>query len=220
MVRVYDNNGNLLSAEVLASDGTYYSIQIRNVQPNSVLFVEVVAADPNGPHAQGNYFLAVDHRAQPIEIGHLASGTLTNSARQQAFELTVAQDHLFHFTLSASPASTGVEAAVRLTFFDDQNRVVASIVANSGSSAGLDIFLTAGTYRMVISGGTRDRTQPLPDIGYTLDGGMRNDPIGPEAEDPTAAPVGDPTTSAFLITAITDTWFTWLDPYSDPWFGL
>ena len=40
-VRVYDNNGNLLPVEVLASDGTYYSIQIRDVRPNAVLFVKV-----------------------------------------------------------------------------------------------------------------------------------------------------------------------------------
>ena len=220
VVRVYDTNGNLLPVEVLASDGTYYSIQIRDVRPNAVLFVKVAAADQSGLAAQGNYFLAVDQRAQPIEIGHLASGTLTNPDPQQAFQLTVVQDHLFHFALSAAPTSTGVEAAVRLSIFDDQNRLVASIVTSAGSSVGLDIFLTAGTYRVVITGGTRDRTQPLPDIGYTLDGGMRNDPIGPEAEDPTAAPVGEPTTSAFLITAVMETWFTWLDPYSDPWFGL
>jgi hypothetical protein len=220
VVRVYDAAGNLLPAELLAADGSYYSVQVRDVPANAVLFIEVAAADPSGPRYEGNYFLAADHRAVPLELGRLASGTLMDSARQQEFELTVARDHLFHFSLSAAPTSTGVEAAVRLTIFDAQNQVVASVVVDAGSTASLDILLTAGTYRVVISGGTRDQTQPLPDLAYTLDGQIRTDPIGPEVEDTTAAPVGGTTAPAFDISAITGTWFTWLDPYSDPWFGL
>ena len=219
-VRVYDGDGNLLPADVLANDGAYYSIQIRNVPPNAVLFIEVAAADPSGPQNMGDYFLAVDERAQPIEIGHLASGTLTASAQQQAFQLTAAQDHLFHFTLSTSPAGTGTDSAVRLTILDDQNRLVATAVADAVSSASLDVLLTAGTYRVVITGATRDRTQPLPDLAYTLDGGPRTDPVGPQPEDPTAAPVGGQDPTSFFIGAITDTWLSFLDPYSNPWFGL
>jgi hypothetical protein len=101
-IRVYDMTGQLLPAEVLAQDGTYYSVQVLNVKPNTNYITEVAA---DGPDTVGNYFLAIDERATPVEIGQLASGTLTDVARQQSFELDVTQDHLFHFSLSAAATS-------------------------------------------------------------------------------------------------------------------
>jgi hypothetical protein len=216
-IRVYDKTGQLLPVEVLAQDGTYSSVQVLNVQPNAIYVTEVAA---DGSVGIGNYFLAIDHRATPIEIGRLASGTLTDVARQQLFELPVTQDHLYHFSLAAAATATGVDAAVRLSILDAQNRLVASVVADAGGTASLDIFLTAGTYRLVVSGGVRDQSLPMPDLGFTLDGMIRTDPIGPAVEDPTAVPVGDPPAPTISISLITNTWLAWLDPYSDPWFGV
>jgi hypothetical protein len=216
-IRVYDVNGQPLPVEVLAQDGTYSSVQVRDVRPNAIYVTEVAA---DGPATIGNYFLAIDHRATPVEIGRLASGTLTDVARQQSFELDVTQDHLFHFSLSAAATATGVEAAVRLTILDAENRLVASVVADAGGTASLDVLLTAGTYRLVISGGVRDQSLSMLDLGYTLDGMIRTDPIGPAAEDPTAVPVGDQPDATINVSPITVPWLAWLDPYSDPWFGV
>lgn len=216
-VRVYDVTGQLLPVEVLAQDGSYNSVQVRDVRPNAIYVTELAA---DGGVGIGNYFLAIDHRATPVTIGRLASGALTDVARQQSFELAVTQDHLFHFSLAAAATAPGVEAAVRLTILDAENRLIASVVADAGGTASLDVLLAAGTYRLVVSGGVRDQSLPMPDLGFTLDGVIRNDPIGPVVEDTTAVPVGDQSPATIDIRLITGTWLTWLDPYSNPWFGV
>ena len=79
----------------------------------------------------------------------------------------------------------------------------ASAVADAGGTASLGVLLTAGTYRLVISGEVRDQSQPMPDLGYSLNGMIRTDPIGPEVEDTTVVPAVDQSTTAVVVRLIT-----------------
>jgi hypothetical protein len=215
VVRIYDAAGSPLPADVLGNDRSTYAVQGVGLRPDTTYFVEVAAADPQGSYKEGNYFLGVDLRAAPVVLTTAAAGTLTAAAPQQAFRFDVAAPRTFHFNLGAGQAAG--EAVVRATIYDADNRAVASFVVRAGDTVGTDVPLAAGTYTLKLSAG--DRSGPLAGVSYRLRWLVRDDPIGPAADDPTAGPTG-PTAPPPLLPLVPLTWAYWLDDYSDPWSGV
>lgn len=70
--------GQVMEAEVLVNDGYTQIVQVANATPGATYFVEVSAADPDGPRNVGNYFLGVDFSPIAYESVEFASGELTD----------------------------------------------------------------------------------------------------------------------------------------------
>lgn len=191
-VSVVDRAGRPVPADVLADAGGVYTLQVRDVRPNTTYAIRVAAADPTVPTNQGEYFVGIDFRDEVVTRATFAKGTLTAAEPDVAATMTVAQSQLLHFALSTVTADSQVESAVRLSVLDFYGREVFTLFADAGQSAAGDVLLAAGHYTLVITGGTRSPEDALPELSFTLEGLVRNDPIGTKPIDPSADPPPPP----------------------------
>ena len=110
--------------------------------------------------------------------------------------MTVGQSQLLHFALATATADSTVDAAVRASIRDMWGREVFSLFAGAGQTAAGDVLLAAGRYTVVVTGGTHLPDQALSDLSFTLEGLVRNDPIGTRpidvSGDPTSIPTAPP----------------------------
>ncbi|MBY0228712.1 MAG: matrixin family metalloprotease [Gemmataceae bacterium] len=187
MVTVYAGKGTVpVEAEVIYTQRGYLAIQVRGAVAGTDYTFKVEARDAKGnASSRGNYFLAVDFRAEAFELTRFLGGTLSDAAPQQVFSLRNDRAQLFHFRLAADEGS--LDAAVRVTIYDAAQQPVLSFMSQAGQTTSADILLAPATYTVRIVGGMRTGL-PLDPLAFTLDGLARNDPIGPEAVNPTAAP--------------------------------
>ena len=75
----------------------------------------------------------------------LASGTAATAAPSGAtFTLTIREQSLAHFVLSAGPGSSN--AAVEMSVYDLAGNLVFTLVAGAGDTRSTTLFLAAGTY--------------------------------------------------------------------------
>jgi hypothetical protein len=193
-VTVLDAALNAVPAEVLVNDGGSYTIQVRDAVPGATYFIKAAAANPSGANNVGNYFLGLDFAPRPVELAEFVEGTLDEGSKQSASTLTLTKSQIFHFVLSAAVANPAVESAVRMTVYDAAGNMLLSMVAGAGETVTRDLFLPRGTYLVRFAAGTRTGA-PLPALAYDLVGGSLSDPVGPEADDPTADPEGTTDTS-------------------------
>jgi hypothetical protein len=140
----------------------------------------VSALQPGGSHDSGNYFLGVDTTTEPVTaLTGFASGRLTASAPQTWSTLTVTQNRLYEFILSAAAAG---QAEVRLDIFNAAGTVVFTLRSYAGVPASTGhIYLTAGTYRLLFSAAAPPGNQ-LPAVDFALSGRVVSDPIGPRKD--------------------------------------
>lgn len=222
-VTVYDQNEQAVNAEVLVNDAGTYVIQIPNALSDALYYVELRASQPQESTNAGNYFLAVDFGRDAITLPALAEGTLDDSSRQDFQTLQVTQSELFHFVLSADTLDRSVPAAVQMTIQDQKGNVLSSLVIQDGEPVSRNLFLVPGTYTFRFTGGTIG--QPLSPLSYRLRGLSLSDPIGPEVEDTTLAPVDlsgalrKENSSYFFRSTVSHAFLTVQDPYSDPHFN-
>jgi hypothetical protein len=189
---VVDQTGRPVAAEVLTDDGDSYTLQVRGVRPNTTYAVLIAAADPTVATNRGEYLVGIDFRANQITRLQFAAGALTAGQPAAAATMTVAQSQLLHFALAAVTADDQADAGVRLSIRDDHGREVFALVAGAGQTESGDVLLAGGDYQVVIAAGTRWPWENLPDVGFTLAGLVRNDPIGITPIDPTGAPAEPP----------------------------
>lgn len=173
-VSLLDASGKVLATQVLTAEGGSVAIQFEGVQAGATYYVRV-----DGGGTTGNYFLGADFRATPTKLASLASGNLSGS---QSGTLEIARAGLMHFVLESH------EGGVRLDVLDSAGKVVATTTAASGQAASLTAGLQAGAYTVRL---TSLRTDGKPAV-FSLKGLMLSDPIGPQAEDPSAAPSKSP----------------------------
>jgi hypothetical protein len=189
-VSVFDEDGRAVAAEVLASGGGTFAVQVSDVRPDRRYYVRVFAA-PDAADRVGNYALAVRFDTEGAPLRTFAAGTFDAAAPDRAYQLFAAQGQLFQFTLSAGPAPAG--AAVRMTVTDGRGNVAASLVARAGEAASVSgLFLAPGAYsvRFTVEWAGAG---PAPALTYRLRGAGLGDLIGPALSNPTLAP--QPTTS-------------------------
>ncbi|HMB03260.1 MAG TPA: hypothetical protein VKP69_05900, partial [Isosphaeraceae bacterium] len=198
---VFDAQGHLLPALVLAhGDGTE-TIQVTDDQPDSDYYIRV-GADPTSGQVVGNYDLDVEYGHVAADPTTFLAGAMDGPAVQDSFTLVVNQAQLFDFLLAAEAAAAPRGAAVRMTLTDARGAVVATRSAPAGATAGGDpVLLAPGVYQALFTiespGGG-----PPPPMTFRLYGAGLTDPIGPALDDPTLRPVADPASGGRSATSL------------------
>jgi hypothetical protein len=193
-IHVFDSHQNPIAVQVIANGSGTYTVQLANVAGNTSYYVEVVAANPGGSRSTGRYALAVDfHVPQLVAFANLAAGTLTPSQAQTSGALTLTQDELFHFALSAS--STNPNAWVTMTIRNSGGAVVLLLKVQAGQpTVTADVFLRMGTYSVSFAGSTSDGSA-WSGIDFNLAGDMISDPVGAYSTPPSSTGTSSPTSS-------------------------
>jgi len=212
-IHVYDSHQNPIAVQVIANGSGTYTVQLANVAGNTSYYVEVVAANPGGSRSTGRYALAVDfHVPQLVSFANLAAGTLTPSQSQTSGALTLTQDELFHFALSAS--STNPNAWVTMTVRNSGGAVVLFLMVQAGQpTVTADVFLKMGTYSVTFAGATSDGSA-WSGINFTLTGDMISDPVGAYSTSPSSTGTSSPTSSGSTSTSPTYYSYTPTSPSS------
>ncbi|HTK76219.1 MAG TPA: matrixin family metalloprotease [Gemmataceae bacterium] len=201
-IAVFDAAGNRVAGDVLINDDDCYLLQVPNVTAGATYYIRVSADVSAAPeHAKGDYQLGVNYTAQPLVLGPLAGDSLSAANAAQVRSLTVTKPQVSHFALTAGDAATTDVAAIRMTVFDQNGRAVFALTALAGQTVTGDVYLGAGTYKIIFRAATQHDT-PLPAIAFTLRGKSLTDPINPLPQDPNDPPgptdpgggpiVGDP----------------------------
>jgi hypothetical protein len=213
-VTVYDKRMRPVAAQVLSDDDGSYTLQIKDAKPNATYFVRVASSDAGIATNRGNYFVGIDFRDQAIDLLPMAEGSLTQAEPDVSAAMTVHQAQLFHFALSVVSANMQVESAARLIVLDEDGDEVYTLFAGAGRSATGDVLLAAGTYTLVITGGTRDPMALMPDLTFQLEGLVRSDPIGLTPTDPSGDPTQPPAAAPPPTTTTTG---PYTGPYTSPY---
>jgi hypothetical protein len=184
---VFDAAGNPVAATVLGNENGTFSVEVANVTAGATYYVKVGALDPGGSHNVGNYFLGVDYTTQPVTaLSKWSSNTLTPSAPQKTQTLTVGQNRLYEFILSASAASA---AEVRMEVFNAAGNLLFTLRSYAGDPAASGhVYLAAGAYTVRFTA-LAPTGSPLPNVAFVLMGRVISDPIGPRTDDGTGTTV-------------------------------
>jgi len=182
-VDVLDANGNpVAGAQVLANDGGTFTVQIPNAPINgAVYYLKVSNLNAASFKSADGYFLGVNfHNTAPITLSNYASDKLTQAHPMEYSTLTLNQNSLLHFTLSADTGTSTEAAEVQMFIYDADGKQVFSLVAYAGQPpSSAVIYLETGTYtvRFVAVPKTPGH---LPPLKYQLLGEILDDPIGPQ----------------------------------------
>lgn len=187
-ITVFNDSQQKVSAEVLVNENGSYTVQVPNAGSQATYYIKVEAQAPTSSRGAGNYFLGIDFGTNAITQDQFAAGKLTSAAKEMTFQLTTYKLQLHHFVLSANIGSSTVQAAVRMTIYDCQGKVVATRVANAGDAVSFNVALPPGTFYVRFAAAAKDPSQILPTLNFTLKGLIASDPIGPTMSDPTCDP--------------------------------
>jgi hypothetical protein len=187
LVSVYDDHQVRVEATVLTNGNGTFVVQVPSVAPGHDYYVAVRAA-PTGTARVGNYSVGVDFYAgAAVVLRDFASGALTASAPQSLRALTVAQNGLVDFALSADAGTSPLAARVQMDIYDQSTgQLVFTLSADAGQPASTGIvYLAAGKYvvrfrALALGGGA------VPPLTYLLRVAVLSQPIDP----PLAVPSG------------------------------
>jgi len=194
-LHVFDANQHPLAVQVIANGSGTYTVQLPNVPGNTSFYVEVVAANPTGSHSTGRFSLAVDfHEPNLVSFGTLTSGSLSQAKPQATGTLTMNEDALFHFALTATSANP--KAWVTMTVTDQNGAVVMTLSVQAGQpTVTADVFLRKGTYSVRFSGFTTDGSS-LTGLSYQLAGDTISDPVGAYSTPPSSSGTTTPSSNS------------------------
>jgi hypothetical protein len=194
-LHVFDANQNPVAAQVLANGAGTYTIQLPNAVPNASYYVEVTAANPGGANSTGRFALAVDFHVQNlVTFANLDGGTLTQAQAQATGGLTLADDSLFHFALSANSANAN--EWVTMTVLDGTGAVVLTLKVQAGRpTVTADVYLKKGTYSIFYAASTSDGSA-LSSITFALAGDILSDRVGAYTTPPPSSSAPPPQTSS------------------------
>lgn len=186
-VSVYDARGRAVASEVLVNEAGTHVVQVVGVQAGEKFFVRVEAND-RGTTKVGNYFVGIDFSTRAVQTEQYTSGTLSAANPHNVGTLVVTRNELYHFVLAGG--SSGIESAVRATFYDKAGRIVGQVTSSDGEATSVTLLLGPGRYTVSFTAEPREGKR-LPTTNYRLTGMRISDPIGPQAEDPTGSPQRD-----------------------------
>lgn len=217
-VTVFNGSQQKVAAEVLVNENGSYTVQVPNAGSKATYYIKVEAQAPTSSRGTGNYFLGIDFGAKAVTQDEFAAGTLTSAAKEMTFALTTQQAQLHHFVLSADTGKSTVQAAVRMTIYDCNGKVVATRVANAGDAVSFDVALPPGEFYVRFAAGTKDKTKTLPNLSFKLEGLVASDPIGPTPTDPTCEPSSSPSPPQEPEPTYAPSSYEYpSDPYGDPY---
>ncbi len=170
---------HLLASEVLTNDHGVFTVQVPDAATGGDGYaVEVEPLNPGGSNSTGNYFLGVNFHAEPpVTLGHLGGGTLTQASPQECSQMTVNQNELWHFRLSADTGGSNVAEEVQMQVYNAAGQVIFSLISYAGQppSTGC-VYLTSGTYTLVFTAVAQQPDQ-FADLAFDLDGENLSYPI-------------------------------------------
>jgi hypothetical protein len=176
-------------------------LQMTGAPGNTLYYLRVAAANPNGPNNTGNYFLGVDFSTMPTPVPQLTSGSVSaTSPTSAAFTLTVNEDLIGHFVLSTT-STTATTASVQMTIYDASGNVVYTLAAMAGDTRSLTGFLPAGVYTIRFTA-VAPSGATAPTMSYKLFGIDISDPISPY---PVSTSTQDSTTTSGSTSGSTTT---------------
>jgi hypothetical protein len=190
IIHAFDAFQNPIPVQILGNSDGLYSIQIQNLSPGTVYYLEVTALNPLGPNNLGSYGLGVKFDTNsPVVLSTLAANTLPSQTSVITGTLTMNQDGLFHLSLGTSNGSTSASADVTLTIYDQCGNVVLTLDSLTGQPpATAVVYLSAGTYTTRLS--VRSSSGTFQPVNYWLSGEILSDPIGPYQSNPTNSSTG------------------------------
>jgi hypothetical protein len=133
--------------------------------------------------------------------------------------MTVDQNSLNQFSLSATAAAWAPRSAVRATVFDETGRAIFSFAAEAGRPLRTGaVWLPAGAYTVAFSAATWDAGAVLPAVTFDFRMRTLSDPVDPIIVDPISPPPDDQpiTTEPTVPTPPLPI----LDPISDPFLEV
>jgi hypothetical protein len=208
-VLVFDSQMHTVAATVLTNANGVMIVQVANAQPNASYLIMVGAAQRPNKANTGAYLLDVTFggTAAPVNQTY-AANTLTAAAPQNVRSLTVSQNQLFSFVLSANTGGSTQAAEVQMLIFDANGNQVYSQIAYAGQQATTgNVYLQSGTYTVRFIAVPQTPGQ-LPPLYYTLAGLVLSDPQGPQPVDSTSSS----STSPSSTTTTSSSSYYWSDP--------
>jgi hypothetical protein len=191
---VYDQNYNLVPAQILVNQKGEYVLQITGAT-SSTYYVEVQAANPNGGHATGAYYLGVQFGDDTVDMDSTPAHSLTAANNTTDAQIVVADTRLIYFANTVT-GSTSTDAA-RMTIFNQQGKSLASITASTGNTVTVSLLLTPGVYYVGFGGGqTNGNALSNAGVSFTLSTLIVSDPIDPDPSDPIGGAGGSSGTSS------------------------
>jgi hypothetical protein len=203
--------GNEVAAEIIRNDNGFYTVQISQVDPGSILVLKVGSYDFGNSNSIGNYIVAADFRTAPIPLN--------------TFDVTKTQ--LVHFILSGQRTAGSEPIYVKMTIYNENREPIFSLTALEGETNSASVLLQPGRYTLRMFSKTVDNHQFAQGASYLLRGMFRSDPIGPKPVDPFASPTGGssntppPTNPPTTNPPTYEYWFwtydsrlAWIDPYA------
>jgi hypothetical protein len=178
VIHVFDAAQRPVPVQVLANGGGLYSLQIPNTTPSATYYVEVAALHPSGANNNGNFFLGIKFDASPpVVLDTLGSGTLSAATSTSSATLSMAQNGLFHFVLTAFNGSSA-SADVTMTVYDSSGHIVFTLTAQTGQPpVSAVVYLLAGNYTIKYS--VKSTSSSWAPVNFFLAGEILSDPIGP-----------------------------------------
>jgi hypothetical protein len=187
---VYDANGNVVNAQILANDNSY-TVQIVGATPGAEYYL-LVGTDPfetNPTNLSGDYLLGVDFETSPIVLETIVTDTVSSADPVQVFGLQSNQSADVELLLSVSTGSVGagVPLTVTMTITDGNGNTVATLTAQDGQTVSGNFYLAQGSYQLQFTGTTQNGAA-LPVVTYLLQGRTITNPDDPTPIDPTSDP--------------------------------
>jgi hypothetical protein len=184
-LRVYDQNGNPVNAQVVGNSPGSFLVQLVNATPGANYYLEVRAANA-GTHNIGTYVLGVNFSPSPLEMQTVTGHTLGGAAagvQQDVVQLQVAQTQTTHLVLSASAPGATAATALRMRLYDQNGNVVFTLDVLNGQTVSADVFLKKGIYTVSFVAATKDAS-PLSAVTYSVLARKITEPLDPVPIDP------------------------------------
>ena len=184
-ISIYDAQGHLLPTIVTANQAGSFEVELANATSGTTYFIKLSGMNGQG---SGYYSLgATLAAAPPTTFAPTVTDTLTSANTINATQLTVANDQLVQFALTATTVGP-TAAAVRMSIFDTNGQLVFTMVdfTNQPLATGF-IWLAAGNYTLVFNA-VNVNGSTIQSVSTALSSRALTDPIDPYPVDPTSPP--------------------------------
>jgi hypothetical protein len=185
VITIRNEFGVTVPATIVLHDGGAFAIQVANAISDEYYFIEV-RHNPSVPiTAVGNYAFGVKFGDALAPRTTLSAGVVTEASPVTVRSLTVAPSQVSQLILHVGQADT--TQGIRFSILDANDRTIVTRFARGNDTVTASPFLSAGTYRLIIAGGSTVGGS-IASIPYELFGYPLTDPIGPRLVAPNSPP--------------------------------
>lgn len=187
-VTVWDAMGQAVPTTLLVNGNGELVVQAAGISNHSSYYLQVLADEPAGPYATGNYELTAYFGLPLANTRELFSGTVDQQQPTQERALLVAQTQIFHFALEATGNAPRDRQVVWATIYDQSKQPVYRVATGPGEiRTSQSVLLRPGNYFIQVSTAAANGT--LLPMSFSLTGDGDSDPTGPTLVDPSETPI-------------------------------